>query len=134
MKISEKAQLISLPNVRDVKSLTFPSVQNGITPRTLYRNERREPTGHDVAWMYRHRRNGDLSCIKPALQLVRPEHVREFRVRCVEHPPTVPSTIFPCKTGSKALTIYVQLWPPRAREVVVERFEAIVTRVWHPAV
>lgn len=30
-------------------------------------NERRERTGHDVAWVYRHRRDGDLLRVKPAL-------------------------------------------------------------------
>ena len=87
-------------------------------------------TGHDVSWVHRHGRDGNFISVKLALQLVRPEHVREFCVRCRDPELAMSESL----AKRRDLTINVRLWLPCASKVVVKRFQAVVPRIRYPSV
>jgi len=82
--------------------------------------------------MYGHDRNGCLLRIEPALQLVCPEHVRKFCVRC-PGPNAFSSADDSRGSEKRDLTINVCFWLVRARKVIVECPQAVVPRNRYPS-
>ena len=82
--------------------------------------------------MYGHDRNGYPLCVEPALQLVCPEHVRKFCVRC-PGPNAFPERMTLGELKERHLTVNVCFWLVRARKVIVERLQTVIPRVRYPS-